>query len=71
MFAIALWDRRERPALLARDRFGIKPLYYRVAGGVAVVRVGAQGARAPAGIRGEIDLDALEAYLAFNASPPR
>jgi asparagine synthase (glutamine-hydrolysing) len=64
MFAIAIWDSRRRRLVLARDRFGIKPLYFRsVAGGLAF----ASELRALP--RGQIDLDALEAFLAFNSIP--
>jgi asparagine synthase (glutamine-hydrolysing) len=69
MFAIALWDRRDRTLLLARDAFGIKPLFWSAAGArlCFASELGAL-ARAP-GFSRELDPDALEAYLAFNSIP--
>jgi asparagine synthase (glutamine-hydrolysing) len=64
MFAVAIWDARRRRVVLARDRYGIKPLYYRHAGGE--LRFASELRALP---RGEIDLDALEAFLAFNSIP--
>src|SRR4029450_13099790 len=64
MFAVAVWDAGSQRLLLARDPFGIKPLYYRIdSGGLAF----ASELRALP--RGEIDHDALEAFLAFNSIP--
>src|SRR5204863_5879287 len=64
MFAVAIWDARRRRLVLARDRYGIKPLYYREAGGE--LEFASELRALP---RGEIDLDALEAFLAFNSIP--
>src|SRR5437763_1803754 len=64
MFAAAIWDARRRRLVLARDRYGIKPLYYRNVGGE--LRFASELRALP---RGEIDLDALEAFLAFNSIP--
>ena len=64
MFALALWDSERRRLLLARDRYGIKPLYYRDAAGE--LEFASELRALP---RGEIDLDALDAFLAFNSVP--
>jgi asparagine synthase (glutamine-hydrolysing) len=64
MFAVAIWDARDRRLVLARDRFGIKPLYYREAHDEL-----AFASELRALPRGEIDLDAVEAFLAFNSIP--
>src|SRR5919106_1504444 len=69
MFAIALWDARSRRLVLARDRFGIKPLYYRDAGGTLSFASELTALRRQPGFAAEIDLDALHAYLAFNFVP--
>jgi asparagine synthase (glutamine-hydrolysing) len=64
MFAVAIWDATRRRLVLARDRFGIKPLYYRV-DDVSL----SFASELDALPQGEIDLDALEAFLAFNSIP--
>jgi len=64
MFAVALWDAPRRRLVLARDRYGIKPLYYRPSGDG--LEFASELRALP---RGEIDLDALEAFLAFNSIP--
>ena len=69
MFALAIWDARERRLLLARDRFGIKPLYWRTAGGVLSFASELKALRVIPGFRGELDADALEAFFAFNSIP--
>jgi asparagine synthase (glutamine-hydrolysing) len=69
MFAIAVWDARDRRLILARDPFGIKPLYYRVAGGVLSFASELKALVRQPGFSAEVDLEALEAYLAFNSVP--
>jgi len=69
MFAIAIWDARSRRLLLARDRFGIKPLYWRAAGGMLSFASELKALRGMPNFRGELDPDAVEAYFAFNSIP--
>jgi len=69
MFAIAIWDRLEHRLVLARDRFGIKPLYYRAEQGTLAFASELKALLAAPGISREVDLDALEAFLALNSIP--
>jgi asparagine synthase (glutamine-hydrolysing) len=69
MFALALWDRRERRLQLARDRFGEKPLYYGLSGTKAdqALIFGSELAalRAFPGFNNTIDRQALASLLRF------
>jgi asparagine synthase (glutamine-hydrolysing) len=69
MFAIAIWDQRRQKLLLARDRFGIKPLYYRFEGGELSFASELKALVRQPGFSRDVDPDALEAYLAFNSIP--
>ncbi len=65
MFAIAIWDDRRRRLVLARDPFGIKPLYYRVKDDSLSFASELKALLRQPGFSREIDLDALDAFLAF------
>ena len=66
MFGLAIWDRRQKKLVLARDRMGKKPLYYAVLPGrgllfgseIKAILQDSQVSR-------EIDLVALDAYLSL------
>jgi asparagine synthase (glutamine-hydrolysing) len=74
MFAFAIWDVRRRKLLLARDRFGQKPLFWRFDGHRLLFASEIKSILAATSAEGktpEIDLRALDEYLTlrFIASP--
>ena len=69
MFAIALWDCRDRRLWLARDRLGIKPLYYSHTGSLLVFGSELKALHAHPGWTPELDRQSLGQYLRFNYVP--
>jgi asparagine synthase (glutamine-hydrolysing) len=63
MFAIALWDRRERRLVLARDRIGKKPLYYAWNGKRLVFGSELKAVLAAGDINRNLDLTAVADYF--------
>ncbi|MDP9376411.1 MAG: asparagine synthase (glutamine-hydrolyzing) [Actinomycetota bacterium] len=69
MFALALWDKRRRRLVLARDAFGIKPLYWSHGPDGLAFGSELKALTADPAFSRELDPEALEAYLAFNSIP--
>ncbi len=69
MFAFAIWDDRERILFLARDPFGIKPLYYRHDGQQLLFASELNALLASATFSAEIDPLSVADYLAWFAVP--
>jgi len=69
MFALALWDSKKRRLVLARDRFGKKPLFYH-AGPNGLVFASELGALVESGqFERRPNLDAIDAYLCLQYVP--
>lgn len=71
MFSIAVWDRDKRTLWLARDRLGVKPLYFKIRDGKLAF------ASEPHGLYDDIDMgpdsldrESLDYYLSFGYVPP-
>ena len=65
MFAFAIWDRTKRTLFLARDRLGIKPLYYRFDGETLLFGSEIKTILAYPGVKPEFNRGTLAEYLAF------
>src|SRR5580700_5331918 len=65
MFAFAIWDERERRLFVARDRLGIKPLYYRLSAESFLFGSEITVVLAHPEVRPAFHREALPEYLAF------
>jgi asparagine synthase (glutamine-hydrolysing) len=68
-FAIGLWDENARRIVLARDRIGVKPLYYTLAGGRLIFASEIKAILAHPAVSRDIDEEALYHYLTFLTTP--
>lgn len=68
MFGFAIWDNRKKRLFLARDFFGIKPVYYAVINGNLVFGSEIKSILEFPGYQKEVNEEALEQYLSFQYS---
>src|SRR5258708_17077407 len=69
IFGFALWDSRKRRLLLARDAFGVKPLYYYDDGRRVAWASEVKALLADSTIPREVDTEALDLFLTFRFVP--
>ncbi len=69
MFALAVWNDATRTLVLARDRLGVKPLYYALLPDGLIFASELKAMFEHPGIARELDMEALSAYLAHDWVP--
>ena len=67
--AFALWDRRNRKLLLARDRMGKKPIYYTIQNGTLYFASELSALFAALPQKPEVDLEAIDLFLSLQYIP--
>jgi asparagine synthase (glutamine-hydrolysing) len=67
--AFALWDRKRKKLLLARDRMGKKPIYYTIQGGTLYFASELSALFAALPHKPEINLEAIDLYLSLQYIP--
>ena len=65
MFAFSIWDSRDEELILARDRYGIKPLYYAITDDALIFGSEIKAILACPGFRADLDPKALLEYFTF------
>lgn len=69
MYAFSLWDAKRKKLIIARDRFGEKPLYYGVFDGKLIWASELKAIVAHPAVSPELDLNALRHYVSFDYVP--
>lgn len=69
MFAFALWDQRRQRLLLARDRVGIKPLYYIVTRTSVIFASEIKSILADPSVQPQVDLGAIDHFFTYYYVP--
>jgi asparagine synthase (glutamine-hydrolysing) len=68
-FAFVVWDAEHRRGVIARDRLGVKPLYYARNGDLLVFASELKSVLASGLVSSELDVEAIESYLALGYFP--
>lgn len=69
MFGLAIWDEDNKRLMLARDRLGIKPVYYRLDSDGLIFGSEIRAIVARTGERPEVDATALNLFLRYRYTP--
>jgi len=65
MFAFAIWDRRNNELFIARDRFGVKPIYYYLRGNTFIFASEIKSILKHPDISVSVNIEALNEYFSF------